>query len=150
MRRMIFAFVTAACFSVLVSCGEGPNGPSSSAMNDFIAALRSRGMTVVVGDEISPSVNGYFSVPARTLQVNGGFVNVFAYASPERAAAQAREITHDAQPSDRIHVSWISTPRFYQQGSLIVLYLGCKQDILDALQATLGSPIATGDTPCFV
>lgn len=84
------------------------------------------------------------------MQVNSGPVNVFVYSSPERAAAQAREITPDAQPSARIHVSWISTPRFYRQGSLIVLYLGCKQDILDALQATLGPPVATGDTPCFI
>ena len=89
-------------------------------------------------------------MPARTLQVNSGPVNVFVYSSPERAAAQAREITHDAQPNSRIHVSWISTPRFYHQGAIIVLYLGCKQDILDALQATVGAPIATGDTPCFI
>lgn len=150
MHAVFNSGLATAVLLMAVSCGDGPNGPSSSAMNEFIEALRGRGMTVTVGEEIPPSINGYFSVPARTLQVNAGPVNVFVYSSPERAAAQAREITPDAQPSARIRVLWVSTPRFYHQGSLIVLYLGCKQDILDALHATLGSPVATGGTPCFI
>ena len=149
MHAVFTSSTAVVVFVMAVSCGDGPAGPSASAMNEFIEALRGRGMTVTIGEEIPPSVNGYFSVPARTLHVNSDPVNVFVYSNAERAAAQAREITPDAQPSARIHVSWVSTPRFYHQGSLIVLYLGCKQEILDALQATLGPPVATGDTPCF-
>lgn len=145
-----FALCAAACVSMLVSCGSSPNGPSSSALNEFVDALRARGVSVTVAEELSPSANGYFSVPARVLKVNSGQINVFEYSSPERAAAQAREITHDAQPSDKFHVTWISTARFYHKDSLIVLYLGCTQQILDALHAIIGAPIATGDTPCFI
>ena len=142
-----FPLFLAAFLSATAACGS-PNGPSPSALNEFVDALRTRGVSVTVAEEISPANNGYFTVPARVLKVNSGQINVFVYPSPERAAAQAREITHDAMPSDKVHITWISTPRFYQKDSLIVLYLGCTQQVLDALQALLGAPIGTGDTPC--
>jgi hypothetical protein len=49
-----------------------------------------------------------------------------------------------------VRVTWVSTPRYYRQGSLIVPYVGCSAKIVQALQATLGSPIAIGRTPCNI
>ena len=140
-----------ATFALLmaVSCGDGPAGPSASAINEFVEALRGRGFSVTVGGEISVANNGFFSVPARHIQVNAGQVNAFAYSSAERAAAEARLITHDANPSPTVHVSWVSRPQFYHQGALIVLYVGCQTDVLQGLAATLGAPVATGTTPCL-
>lgn len=149
MRRMLFAFVAAACISMFVSCGsDGPNGPSSAAIAQFVEALRGRGFSVSVGGEISPSNNGFFSVPAREIRVNAGQVNAFEYSSADRAAAEARMITHDANPTPNVHPNWVSTARFYHQGALIVLYVGCLPDVLQGLEATLGAPIGTSVTPC--
>ncbi|MCA1651047.1 MAG: hypothetical protein LC753_12445 [Acidobacteria bacterium] len=35
-----------------------------------------------------------------------------------------------------------------QQDAMIVLYVGCAADIVEALQKTVGPPIALGGTPC--
>ena len=149
MRRVFFPVMAVVCISTLASCGsDGPTGPNSAAMTQFVEALRARGHTVTVGGEISVANNGFFSVPARQIQVNAGQVNAFEYSSGERATAEARMITHDANPSPTVLVSWVSTPHFYQQGALIVLYVGCLPDVLQALEATLGAPVATGTTPC--
>jgi hypothetical protein len=150
MRRMFFAFVAAAGMPMLVSCGsEGPNGPSSAAMTQFVEALRGRGYSVSVGGEISTTNMGFFSVPAREVRVNAGQILVFSYSSADRAAAEAQQITHDADPSPAIHPLWASRPQFYRQGALIVLYVGCMADVLQGLEAILGAPLATGTgTPC--
>lgn len=133
-----------------IACGsEGPAGPSGSAIAQFVEALRGRGFSVSVGGEISPANMGFFSVPARQIQVNAGQVNAFEYSSADRAAAEARQITHDADPSPTVHPIWVSRPQFYHQGALIVLYVGCLPDVLQGLEATLGAPVATGTTtPC--
>lgn len=149
MRRMLLAFVAAACMSLFVSCGsDGPNGPSSVAIGQFVEALRGRGFSVSVGEEISVMNSGFFSVPARQIKVNAAQVNAFEYSTADRAAAEARLITHDADPSPTVHPIWASTPRFYRQGALIVLYVGCQPDVLEGLEATLGAPIATGIMSC--
>lgn len=149
MHRMLFAVVAAASVSMFVSCGsDGPAGPSSSAITQFVEALRGRGFSVTVGGEISPSNNGFFSVPARQLQVNAAQVNAFEYSTADRAAAEARLITHDGDPSPTVRPFWVSRSQFYHQGSLIVLYVGCAPDILQALEATLGAPRGVGTRPC--
>ena len=98
--------------------------------------------------QISPSVNGFFSVPAEQLRVNDSQVNAFVYQSADAAAAEAALISADGQPTPTARVSWVSTPRFYRQDAMIVLYVGCTPDIVQALQVTVGVPIAVGPAPC--
>lgn len=150
MRRRLFTSATAFCATLLVSCAsDGPLGPSSAAITQLVEALRARGLTVTVGEEIAPSNNGFFSVSARQIQINTARINAFEYATENRAAAEARQITHDADPSPTVHPLWVSRPQFYHRGALIVLYAGCKPDVLEALEATLGAPVATGTAvPC--
>lgn len=137
-------------FLLLIACGS-PVGPSSSTTLDrFVQALRQEGLTVTVAGQISPSVNGFFSVPAEQLRVNDSHVNAFVYQSADAAAAEAALISNDGQPSPTARVSWVSTPRFYRQDAMIVLYVGCATEIVQALQATMGAPIAVGRTPCAV
>jgi hypothetical protein len=95
-------------------------------------------------------VNGFFSVPARQVRVNAEQIRAFEYPSAEAAAAEARLISEDGQPSPTARITWVSTPRFYRQGSMIVLYVGCSTEILQALEATLGAPIVVGRTPCVI
>jgi hypothetical protein len=103
---------------------------------------------VSLAGQISPSVNGFFSVPAEQVRVNDTQVNAFVYRSADVAAAEAARISNDGQPSPTARVSWVSTPRFYRQDAMIVLYVGCAAEIVDALQETVGQPIAVGPTPC--
>ena len=93
-------------------------------------------------------MNRFFSVPAEQVRVNDSQVNVFVYPSTDAAAAEAALISSDGQPSPTVRVTWVSTPRFYRQDAMIVLYVGCAAEIVDALQKTVGPPIAVGPTPC--
>ena len=112
------------------------------------SALRQQGLSVSLAGQISPDINRFFSVPAQQVRVNDAQVNAFVYQKAEAAAAEAALISQDGQPSPTTRVTWVSTPRFYHQDSLIVLYVGCTAEIVQALQATVGSPIVVGRTPC--
>jgi hypothetical protein len=151
MRRILVAASPAlACLMLATSCSN-PVGPTSSATLDrFVQALRQQGLTVTLAGEISPEVNRFFSVPAHQVRVNNGQVNAFVYENAQTAAAEAALISEDGQPSPSARITWVSTPRFYRQGALIVLYVGCAAEIVQALQVTVGTPIAVGRTPCDV
>ena len=133
-----------------VSCTDrNPAGPTSSATLDgFVQALRQQGLNVSVAGQIPPEVNRFFSVPADQIRVNDGQVNAFVYATAQDAAREAAAISADGQPSPTARVTWVSTPRFYRQDSLIVLYVGCTTEITRALQQAVGAPIVVGSTPC--
>jgi hypothetical protein len=152
MHRVLLAVSVVLPTVLLPSCGsQSPVGPrSSTALDQFVQALRQQGLSVSLGGQISPSVNGFFSVPAQEVRANDAQVNVFAYRNAEAAAAEAASISQDGQPSPTARVTWVSTPRFYRQDTLIVLYVGCAADIVQALQATVGSPIVVGRTPCVI
>jgi hypothetical protein len=113
-----------------------------------VQALRQQGLSVSVTGQIPPEVNRFFSVPADQIRVNDGQVNAFVYATPQDAAREAAAISADGQPSPTARVTWVSTPRFYRQDSLIVLYVGCTAEITRALQQAVGAPIVVGSTPC--
>jgi hypothetical protein len=151
MRRILVAASPAlACLMLAASCSN-PVGPTSSATLDrFVQALRQQGLTVTLAGEISPEVNRFFSVPAHQVRVNNGQVSAFVYENAQTAAAEAALISEDGQPSPSARITWVSTPRFYRQGALIVLYVGCVAEIVQALQVTVGTPIAVGRTPCDV
>jgi hypothetical protein len=150
MRRVLRAIAAVPFCLMTVSCEHrSPIEPTSSAVLDqLLQALRQQGFSVALAGEISPQTNGFFSVPARQIQVDDAQVNAFEYANVAAAAMEAARISPEAQPSPTARITWMSTPRFYRQGPLIVLYVGCAAEIVQALQATVGAPLAVGPTPC--
>lgn len=153
MRRLLVV-LGAAPFLLLALCCEdrGPLAPgSSTALDQFLQALRQQGFSVSRDGEIPASVMGFFSVPAQLVRVNDALVHAFAYPTAAAAAAEAALISKDGQPSPLVSVFWNSTPHFYRQGSLVVLYTGCSAEIIQALQATVGAPIAVDSRrPCEI
>ena len=149
MTRLQLA-ASSALAVLLVSCSSPVEPTSSTTLDRFVQALRQQGLTVSLGDQIAPSTNGFFSVPAQQVRVNDSQVNAFVYRSAEAAAAEAAQISKDGQPSPAVAVGWVSTPHFYRQDAMIVLYVGCTTEIIAALQKTVGSPIAVGPTPCAI
>ena len=136
MRRvLVTASLVLPCLFPAVSCAGGnPVGPTSSAtLDQFLQALRQQGLSVNLGSQISPNANGFFSVPAQQVRVNDGQVNAFVYTSAQDAATEAGSISADGQPSPTTRVTWVSTPRFYRKDALIVLYVGCATEIVQAL-----------------
>jgi hypothetical protein len=152
MRRMVVMIAAVPYLLLAISCDDrSPLAPTSSAtLDQFLHALRQQGLSVGLAGEISPQVNGFFSVPAHLVRVNEAQVNAFEYSNAETAAAEAALISQDGQPGPTVRVTWVSTPRFYRQGPLIVLYVGCSAEIVQALQTAVGAPIAIGRTPCEI
>lgn len=150
MCRVLVAVSLVLPCLLLAACEDrNPVAPTSSAtLDQFVQALRQQGLSVNVAGQISPEVNRFFSVPAHQVRANDAQVNAFVYPTAQDAAAEAASISQDGQPSPTTRVTWVSTPRFYRQEALVVLYVGCATDIVQALQRTVGAPIAIGPTPC--
>jgi hypothetical protein len=149
MRRI---FILAALSSILAaaSCQQRsplePNG--SGTLDQFLQALRQRGLTVSLAGEIPPEVNRFFSVTAHQVQVNDSRVSAFEYASAAALAVDAALVSSEGQPNPTARITWVSTPRFYRQDRLIVLYVGCSTVIVQALDVTVGPAFVIGRTPC--
>jgi hypothetical protein len=152
MPRLITAAVTLIwgfAGIAMISCEQSPTVPSHvGTVDQLVQSLRGQGLAVSLGGEISPNDNGFFSVPARKVSIDGQRLSAFEYATAERAAADAALISVDGQPNPRAAITWVSTPRFYRQGRLIVLYVGCATEVIAALEQSLGPPMVTGPTPC--
>jgi len=150
------AVVTIFAAADMMSCASrNPLEPSpSAATQELLAALRQRGLRVTIEGDVPRSQTPYFSVTARRLLVEGSAVHgparieVFEYASRSAASADAAKVSADGQPNPSARITWVATPRFYRQDILIVLYVGCDQDVVAALGAVLGPPFVVGTTPC--
>lgn len=151
MRRRIFTVATLS-WSILLaaSCQQrSPLEPSGSGTVDqLLRALRQRGLTVSLAGEIPREINRFFSVPAQQVVINESRVSAFEYSSAEAAAADAALVGPDGQPSTLARITWVSTPRFYRQDRLIVLYVGCSTEVVQALDVTVGPAFVIGRTPC--
>jgi hypothetical protein len=151
MRRVLVAVSLVLPWLLAVASCSTPVAPTSSVtLDQFVQALRQQGLSVSLAGEISPEVNRFFSVPAHQVRVNDAQVNAFVYATVQDAIAEAALISPDGQPSPTVRVTWVSTARFYHQDALIVLYVGCVPEIVQALQMTVGTPIVVGPTPCDI
>jgi hypothetical protein len=131
---------TAACAASQVS------GPTSEVgtSNQLAASLRAKSLNVSVLGETSPGNNGYFSVASTDLKVGSDLVKVFEYRTAGEANAEASLISAEGQPNPRAAIGWISAPHFYKHGQIIVLYLGCANEVVEALNDLLGQAIARG------
>ena len=142
----------AAALSVLAagSCYRpAPPGPTpAGALTTWLEAVKQQGLTPTLAERIPPESNGFFTVPAQQVLLNDARVSAFAYPTDAAAAADAAQVSADGQPAPLSRIMWVSTPRFYRQGSLIVVYVGCATEIVRALDATLGRAWVVGQTPC--
>lgn len=136
-------------------CDRAPNEPSRvSATDQFAAALRAQGLGLSIEGAVPTWTTPYFSPQATQLaapisEVHGpARILVFEYEREADAAAEAANVRPDGQPSRTSLITWVATPRFYRQGRLIALYVGCDARILGALQNVAGSPFVVGATPC--
>jgi hypothetical protein len=143
MRTTFHLLLATSCFLLLVSCAQSPTDPSGiGTVDQFVNSLLARDFTVSLNGEMNN--NGYFTVSSHEILVNAARVKAFEYPTAARADQDAALISPDGQPNPRAAISWISTPHFYKQGRLIVLYVGCTATITRALEECLGPAIAAG------
>jgi hypothetical protein len=109
---------------------------SCASRSQFVAALRAAGAQVEEAESIDQP---FFAVPALRLVVNDEDVQVLEYATTAEAQQDAAQISPDGYSVGTSMVTWLATPHFFQCGTLIVLYVGGDQQMLDLLKGILGA-----------
>ena len=104
--------------------------------------LRARGGVVALTKERVSQP--FFRVAGRIIKINGESLQVFEYATPSAANADASQVSSDGTTIGTSKPTWMATPHFFKTGKLIVLYVGGNQTILELLRTALGGQFAGG------
>ncbi len=114
---------------------RGPVTDSAS----FINSLRAAGAGAQAAGEVEQP---FFSVTGQMVKVHGEDVQVFQFANPAAADAEAAPISPDGMGVGTSKIHWIGSPHFYKKEKLLVLYVGDNQKVLKTLEAQLGRQFA--------
>ncbi len=120
---------------------------ASGGFVDLVDALSERGATVELGENVAQP---FFSVPGRSIKVNGAGVQVFEYDDAAARESESATISQDGATIGTTMVTWIGRPNFWARDRVIVLYVGGDADAIARLTEVLGAPItrsAASPTP---
>ena len=143
-RAAIAVVLLATIF--VAGCRSGPAGPSDVSHGgpvvDYVSlvdSLRAAGAAV----DASGTVSQPFLAPlGQVLTVDGKDVQAFEFPSVEEADTVAATVSADGSSIGTSIVAWVAPPHFYMAGRLIVIYVGSDRDVIDALEAAMGSQFA--------
>jgi len=76
------------------------------------------------------------------IKLHGEEVQVFQYPDAAAMETEAARVSRDGSSVGTTKPHWIGTPHFYQQGRLLVLYVGDEDKVIKALVAALGRQFA--------
>jgi hypothetical protein len=129
--------------------GPGIEPPPVTDYPSFIDNLLWNGALVkIIGNEAFQGIQSIFSGTGKRIELNNENISILDYEDETTAAKEAKFISTDGfrfeseNGREIVNISWIAPPHFYQSGSIIVLYVGEKQETLDLLKSLLGSPFA--------
>jgi len=128
---------------MVVGCSGGATAPTPAvtpnALIDSAAelaeALQAQGLGVESAGMSEPFL---LERGAQLLQVNGQQVSVWEYENVDGANGARLFLTGPNSPLALM--DFIAAPRFYQSGSMIVLYVATDPAIENAITAVLGQP----------
>lgn len=116
-------------------------GSETKMVTDYSSFLQYLRALVTV-KEIGTVERDYFSASGRIILIGKNEVQIFEYKSESFAKLDAKQISEDGYTIRDVRQVWAAPPHFYQEGKLIVLYLGNEQDTLHILEDILGKQIA--------
>jgi hypothetical protein len=77
-------------------------------------------------------------------------LQVFEYARTIDLEADAAKISPDGFRIGMAFVDWIASPHFYKNSRIIVNYVGCHEDVMALLEASVGPQFAGGGVPPII
>lgn len=119
----------------------GPKVGQAGDLDTLIEALREAGYEVHNLGEIE---DPFFEAAAEAIEVNGHYVQVYAFESEAQAVEAAATVSGGGTMIGTSIVDWIEPPHFYAHGKLLVIYAGSDEAVLQGLQAQLGEPFLIG------
>ena len=143
-RRLALALTLLVTAAILVSCAAPQDADevetrSVSTYDELVAALLDNGFAV---ESLHPISQPFFVPDGQVISVDGYEVQVFEYTNEEDASSAAGTISSDGGSIGTTMVSWVEAPHFFRSGSLIVLYVGGEDSVIESLQIVLGLQIA--------
>ena len=131
---------------LLVACNDQKQtaeieGDSAIDLDTLVNRLEAAGATVEMTGTVSQP---FFTPEGQVITVNGQDVQLFEYENEADAKAEADLVSPDGGSVGTSMMSWIATPHFYNNGQLIVLYVGDHNDTIELLDGVLGSQFAGG------
>ncbi len=137
---LIFLFL-AACSPQPATAPEPSSDSAITSYTAFLEDLHAQGITV---EEAGAVEHPFFPVSGKLIRVGGQDVQVFEFASGADADAAAASIDAGGSAIGTSLVTWVATPHFYRAGSIIVLYVGDDEMVVEQLTSLLGAQIAGG------
>ncbi|MGI8517998.1 MAG: hypothetical protein ACR2ME_06635 [Acidimicrobiia bacterium] len=138
-----FLFVAIACSGV----GETTTTLEAAETEParFVAELTEEGVEIDQAETFSTEPVGG---EGQLFCLGDQEVRVYLFAGDDEAAAAAARIDpNDPSNMGSVIIEWAGNPRFWQRGSMLVLYLGKDQATEDLITAVLGQPFAEGQGP---
>ncbi len=99
--------------------------------------LKQRGITARDPEESRAAY--LYPVPGVAYKLDGGWLFIHPFPSPQAAETRARQLPPELTPSV---VDWVDKPHFYRCKSTLVLYLGTDAKTLQALAEFCGAQFA--------
>lgn len=83
------------------------------------------------------------SVYPTYIEVQGGSerIAIYEYKDVKSAVVDSMTISSDGYSVGNAIVEWVEQPHFYQNGKLIISYIGSNRKLQDDLEAILGDSI---------
>lgn len=155
-KHSFTALATALACVSLAACGDttgsvidddplfpdGATGDELSTVQDLVTYLEAEGRIVMVGESMTEPV---FGVTGTQLTIDGQQVQIFQFVSEDAAEEAVADISPDGSTIGTSQVDWIGEPHFYQDDSLVALYVGTDEATLDALEDAFGAQVAGSD-----
>jgi len=126
----------------LFAANQAEPGKSRAPAMDYamlIERLRAGGASVEPAAKVDQP---FFSVAGRVVKVHGEDVQVFQYPNAAAVETESARVSRDGRAVGTTKPHWIGPPHFYQQGRLLVLYVGDEDKVIKALVAALGRQFA--------
>ena len=111
--------------------------PLRSEAKDFVASLEQKGLTVAT---IATVERSEFSVPGHIVTVNGDTLLIFEYPNTDTAGAEALAVTNLYANKQKAGL-WDSRVHVYTKGSLVVFYLGIREETMKPLSEIAGNSL---------
>jgi hypothetical protein len=143
-NRVALSVTLLTTAAILVACATSQDAGESDTRSvgtydELVAALRDNGSAV---ESLDPISQPFFEPEGRVIRVDGSEVQVFEYPNEEDAQLAAGTISSDGSSVGTTMISWVEAPHFFRSGSLIALYVGEEDAVVEALEAVLGPQLA--------
>jgi hypothetical protein len=139
---MVIVVLSLLIFSMFMGCSNKNTSKDTFNIEQFQNKMKSKNYkfeTQDVGEDFLPTTR-------KRMIMGDEALDIYIFANNKKMENAARCIDSDGSGYSNgfksVKVSWIAPPHFYKRGSIIVQYVGEKENIISDLKDILGEQFA--------